>query len=68
MEATAKSTNIESLLASLSGRNRIDSIKNSVCNWCGSPAEEFNNKLSQKEYTISGMCQNCQDSAFGEQI
>ncbi len=26
---------------------------------------EFKDKLSRKEYTISGLCQKCQDSVFG---
>lgn len=27
--------------------------------------EDFKDALSKKEYSISGMCQNCQDSVFG---
>lgn len=36
-----------------------------VCVTCGQPVGEFRNALSQKEYGISGMCQECQDSVFG---
>ncbi len=32
---------------------------------CGGPAVEFRDNLSRKEYTISGLCQNCQDNIFG---
>jgi len=32
---------------------------------CGGPATEFRDALSAKEYTISGLCQKCQDSVFG---
>jgi hypothetical protein len=27
--------------------------------------EDFRDPLSKKEYSISGMCQKCQDSVFG---
>jgi len=29
--------------------------------------EKFKNELSKKEFKISGMCQKCQDSVFGEE-
>lgn len=32
---------------------------------CGGPATEFSDELSRREYTISGLCQKCQDSVFG---
>lgn len=31
---------------------------------CGGPATEFTDELSKKEYTISGLCQECQDAIF----
>jgi hypothetical protein len=33
---------------------------------CGGPADRFNDALSQREYTISGLCQKCQNAMFGE--
>jgi hypothetical protein len=33
---------------------------------CGKPITEFRSLLSEKEYTISGLCQACQDKAFGK--
>ena len=39
-------------------------IKAGRCVTCGNSAGEFNNFLSEKEYTISGMCQACQDLVF----
>lgn len=38
-----------------------------VCATCGNEIgnDEFRDDLSRKEYTISGMCQACQDSVFG---
>lgn len=32
----------------------------------GRPVFVFDDILSAKEYTISGMCQDCQDSVFGK--
>jgi hypothetical protein len=33
---------------------------------CGGPATEFTDEISRKEYTISGLCQRCQDSIFNK--
>lgn len=35
------------------------------CRTCNKPITEFRDDLSRKEYQISGMCQECQDSVFG---
>ena len=35
------------------------------CPTCGTETTRFRNKVSLKEYRISGMCQECQDSVFG---
>ncbi len=32
---------------------------------CGKVASHFKDDISAKEYRISGLCQNCQDSIFG---
>ena len=46
-------------------------VENAVegrCATCGKtihPNAEFKDPLSAKEFTISGMCQACQDSVFG---
>ena len=37
------------------------------CVFCGAEILEFRDKLSAKEYTISGLCQKCQDDTFGEE-
>lgn len=38
------------------------------CPTCGKPikVEDFRNKISIKEFQISGMCQECQDEVFGK--
>lgn len=64
-----KSAAIEQLIDGLnpSGLHRTDSIKMDMCSWCGGEAKSFKDRLSQKEYTISGMCQSCQDSVFKDE-
>jgi hypothetical protein len=34
------------------------------CVVCAGDASEFKDDISAKEYTISGLCQECQDEAF----
>jgi hypothetical protein len=46
------------------GRKRTDSIRGNVCVTCGGEANEFRDELSRREYSISGMCQACQNSVF----
>ncbi len=55
---------LERISMSLYGRSRLDCIRNDVCVMCGSVAREFWDDLSRKEFTISGMCQGCQDDFF----
>lgn len=46
--------------------SRTTKINANVCTVCDGPATEFRDSLSRKEYTISGLCQQCQDKAFEE--
>ena len=66
---TDKSPEIEELFTALFGVDRRGTIKSDVCVaapiGCGGPATEFRDELSRKEYTISGLCQKCQDAVFG---
>ena len=32
---------------------------------CGGPATQFEDEASRREYTISGLCQKCQNEVFG---
>tara|TARA_Y100000004_G_scaffold191989_1_gene251756 strand:+ start:243 stop:443 length:201 start_codon:yes stop_codon:yes gene_type:complete len=61
---TNKSTEVETHISSLFGVNRRSYIMANVCTLCSKPATEFKDALSEKEFTISGMCQSCQDSFF----
>lgn len=45
-----------------------DRIEKGSCPFCGkkiNPKTEFKDELSKKEFTISGLCQGCQDETFG---
>lgn len=39
-------------------------VREASCVICGGEASTFRDDLSRKEYTISGMCQDCQDKVF----
>ena len=42
----------------------ILSDKKYFCKWCGKEVKGFKDKLSAKEFRISGLCQECQDKTF----
>lgn len=48
---------------------RSTSITENICVrppiGCGGDASKFKDARSQREYTISGLCQKCQDEIFG---
>ena len=48
--------------------NTTELIKDRKCPLCESKinVNDFRNELSVKEFTISGMCQKCQDDIFGK--
>ena len=68
---TNKSAAIDEMLDILSGAinpqsaGRRTSILKDVCVFCLGPATGFRNKVTRKEFSISGMCQLCQDETFG---
>lgn len=43
----------------------MEAIESNCCPMCRNPIGEFRDDLSIREYEISGMCQECQDIAFG---
>ena len=66
-EKAEKSEVIENALERLSrrmGNPRSEAFKNNTCVVCGGSATEFRDEVSRKEYSLSGMCQVCQDSFF----
>jgi len=46
------------------GRTRTESIRDDVCVMCGKDAKEFDTDDSRLEYSISGMCQKCQNDVY----
>ena len=65
LEATLKSWEVEAMLTKLTGVSRVGAVAEASCVTCKGEAKDFRDDLSVKEYTISGMCQDCQDSIFG---
>ena len=65
MDASKKSPVIEALLSSLTGVSRVGAVQEASCVTCGGEARIFRDAISRKEYTISAMCQDCQDKVFG---
>jgi hypothetical protein len=68
LEKAEKSDAIESILEGVSkslGTPRSVAFESSACVICSGPANAFRDTTSEKEYTISGMCQGCQDKIWG---
>jgi hypothetical protein len=67
LEPTKKSKEIDETIKNLFGFDRVQSITKRVCVFCGVSVDEnsFKDELSKKEFTISGICQSCQDKVFG---
>ena len=49
------------------GRTVSEAHNGCVCVTCGKLAIEFNDDRSRSEYSISGLCEDCQDKVFGVQ-
>ena len=68
MKPSEKSPELESFLEYALGQTTA--IKNNRCIappiGCGFPIGEFSDKLSLREYKISGLCQRCQSEIFGD--
>lgn len=68
-EPSRKSPEMTKFLDQLSDRSY--SIRADLCveppYGCGRKATEFRDRTSKKEFSISGLCQYCQDLLFGEE-
>lgn len=62
---TKKNPELEKSIEEMFGMGRQDNIMANRCTSCGKRATKFRNAISEKEFTISGFCQVCQDSVFG---
>jgi hypothetical protein len=56
---------LDALTEELFGKKRTQAIVENECVTCHGSADSFRDSLSRKEFTISGMCQKCQDGVFG---
>lgn len=59
-----KSPAMEVMFEHLFGRS--SAIEGSLCVSCDAEVGDFNDALSEREYSISGLCQACQDAVFGD--
>jgi hypothetical protein len=66
-QPSEKAPALDAFITSFLGIDRKESVKSKTCATCGVDVEldSFKDKLSLKEFHISGMCQTCQDSVFG---
>ncbi len=68
MTPSNKAPELEQALTGMFGFNRRANIEANRCCpppiGCGGLTGPFKNTLSEKEYTISGLCQKCQDRIF----
>ena len=71
IEPSFKAPQIDALLSEIifNGKDRATVIKEGKCLTCDEAhdlkATSFRDDISRKEYSISGMCQCCQDDVFG---
>lgn len=64
MTPSKKSPEMEKTLTLLFGFDRSAKINVNSCVICNKPATQFKDSISEKEFSISGMCQSCQDEVF----
>ena len=55
---------LDKLIIETFGRSLSTCYKEKICLVCGGPANSFRDKLSRKEWEISGLCEKCQDEIF----
>ena len=61
---TLKAKPIDQFISPTFDVNRVKVIKADLCSQCGKAALEFTSESSLNEYSISGICQSCQDEFF----
>jgi hypothetical protein len=65
LKPSTKTSEMDQFILAATGFDRVKAVTTNTCATCGKPVTEFRDSVSKKEYTISGMCQECQDSVFG---
>ena len=58
---------VDELSKPLFGTTQSEASSKHCCVDCGGAVDKFRDALSEKEYSISGLCQKCQDKIFGEE-
>lgn len=61
----ALETVLDDMSLAINGVKRTAAIREDMCVVCHKPADKFKDDISRREYTISGMCQACQDELPG---
>ena len=59
-----KAKPIDQFISSTFDVDRVKVIKADLCSSCGKAALEFTSERSLNEYSISGLCQVCQNEFF----
>ena len=56
----------EQMLRSVGFHKEVNRVREMLCPCCKKPINmsQFKDRLSRREYEISGMCQECQDRIF----
>ena len=71
IQPSYKAPAIDAMLSEIifNGKDRLPCIQEGICLTCddahGIIATSFRDDISRKEYSISAMCQSCQDDVFG---
>lgn len=55
---------IRKFLDHITGVDTEERIRKNMCVTCGNPVTKFKSEICEKEFTISGLCQDCQDKVF----
>ncbi len=64
MNPSEKDPSLDKALTSIFGVDRRTSITRNICVACGQPALKFSDEISRKEFSISGLCDDCQKEIF----
>lgn len=58
----------EEIMKTFGFEKEVNLVKMGLCPFCKKEVkmEDFRNALSRQEFTISGLCQLCQDEFFGK--
>lgn len=58
----------EKIMKKVGFEKEVEAVREGKCSICGKTINlaDFRNELSKREYTISGLCQKCQDDIFGK--